>query len=385
MKYGDQWVDLLQSATFAYNTSVHETTGMTPYYSLFGRQAITPGDSLAVSASLNHDQVPTCEYNREIFDNLSAAHSFISAQYGAKSLANLEAQRSAARIPVFEVGDRVYLRDEKADSTVRGNTKTGDLMSGPWTVVATLGIAAYELKYSGAGKKKKNTTANVARLKPYYERDALFSDFKPTKTRSMPEITNGTPEIEARSTPSAKELRRRRRQQKDFSLLPESDEVTTLSGGMPMLTKEQLHRQRQLKREETELQKLKTALRKPPTSALMPHLHSKPVRSGVGAIDSDSDNDDVDPSTIAPPDDDMIGEQVEDENVPMSTPTHLIDSPSASTLDDGPAAAVRHRHANLPTPRYSDDLASRRPEGDTQRRYSQPRRKDNSQKPATLI
>ena len=105
----------------------------------------------------------------------------------------------------------------------------------------------------------------------------------------------------------------------------------------------------------------------------------------MGAVDSDSDNDDVDPSTIAPPDDDMIGEQVEDENVPMSTPTDLVNPPSASTLDDGPAAAVRHRHADLPVPRYSDDLAFRRPEGDTQRRYSQARRKDNTQKPAAPI
>jgi transposase InsO family protein len=40
----NKWDDYLSHATFAYNTSVHASTGYTPHYLMFGRDAMEPGD-----------------------------------------------------------------------------------------------------------------------------------------------------------------------------------------------------------------------------------------------------------------------------------------------------------------------------------------------------
>ena len=37
------WDDYISYATFAYNTSVHASTGYTPHYLMFGRDAMEPG------------------------------------------------------------------------------------------------------------------------------------------------------------------------------------------------------------------------------------------------------------------------------------------------------------------------------------------------------
>ena len=44
---------VLQTAIMAYNTRKCEATGYTPYFALFGRECITPGDALAATADLS--------------------------------------------------------------------------------------------------------------------------------------------------------------------------------------------------------------------------------------------------------------------------------------------------------------------------------------------
>ena len=43
--YRRDWADFLPKAVLAYNTSVHESTGFTPYLLMFRREAILPLDA----------------------------------------------------------------------------------------------------------------------------------------------------------------------------------------------------------------------------------------------------------------------------------------------------------------------------------------------------
>ena len=44
--YRREWADFLPKAVLAYNTSVHESTGFTPYLLMFRREAILPLDAI---------------------------------------------------------------------------------------------------------------------------------------------------------------------------------------------------------------------------------------------------------------------------------------------------------------------------------------------------
>jgi hypothetical protein len=41
-----KWSDFLPSSTFAYNTAVHSSTGYTPFYLMYGREATEPQDMI---------------------------------------------------------------------------------------------------------------------------------------------------------------------------------------------------------------------------------------------------------------------------------------------------------------------------------------------------
>ena len=52
--FGDPeiWVSFLPTIQFAMNTTVHATTGLTPFYLMFGRMALFPEDTIALGTEL---------------------------------------------------------------------------------------------------------------------------------------------------------------------------------------------------------------------------------------------------------------------------------------------------------------------------------------------
>ena len=55
----EEWEDYVQKVCMAYNTSTHATTGFTPFYLMFGRQARIPADLMYGTAepeSLNYGE-----------------------------------------------------------------------------------------------------------------------------------------------------------------------------------------------------------------------------------------------------------------------------------------------------------------------------------------
>jgi transposase InsO family protein len=52
-----KWSDFLPSATFAYNTAVHSSTGYTPFYLMYGREATEPQDMIQPARNRNMTNV----------------------------------------------------------------------------------------------------------------------------------------------------------------------------------------------------------------------------------------------------------------------------------------------------------------------------------------
>ena len=62
------WDDLLPYLSLAYNTSVHSSTGSTPYFLLYGREATLPVD-------IAMDWIPEAQLNQGIFERMEIARN----------------------------------------------------------------------------------------------------------------------------------------------------------------------------------------------------------------------------------------------------------------------------------------------------------------------
>ena len=194
--FKSQWVQVLQAAVFAYNTSVSEATGYTPYFLLYGREALTPGDSLASSAALSDVDAadPVSAWVADLLENLRDAHSLVRTLLSSKLAFTQQQRDQLAQFPTYAVGDKVWLRDSRTDVRTGGNRTSAHPWMGPYTVIQKLSDVNYILR---RGPKGVHTTAHLSRMKPF--RESL--DSEPATADNFPAIAPAAPPRAATSTP----------------------------------------------------------------------------------------------------------------------------------------------------------------------------------------
>ena len=162
------WADFVPKAVLAYNTSVHESTGFTPYRLMFGREAILPLDALLRlettpsqgSARTYPDYVVEQKQQLEeteqiVRENLKRAQRSQKAYYDTKC----HGQR-------FRVGDRVWYRN-------RTRTRRKKFLKpwcGPWKVVEALSDVTYRIEEERRkpGKRRQRKAVHFNYLKPFF-------------------------------------------------------------------------------------------------------------------------------------------------------------------------------------------------------------------------
>lgn len=179
--HGDQWVQVLQPAVFAYNTSRSEATGFTPYYVLFGREAVTPGDQLAEladSADIDYTGQGSSavrEYVQHLLQNLGECHDVVKAIFNSQTQQKNADRLSKARIPFYQVGDSVWVRDPQSNSSVGARAGHRAPWMGPGKVVARISELAYKVQIAVPTKNKAGSkiaiwTVHVSKMKPHTSR-----------------------------------------------------------------------------------------------------------------------------------------------------------------------------------------------------------------------
>lgn len=115
-----RWPRHLAQVTFAYNTAVHQTTGMTPYFLMFGREPQLPVDFMVESEP--EEDLPLEEWVDEHQKSLAAAYETVQRKVDSK-IAQRESKNQAVDMDSdFEEGDLVYTRNH----AVRGRNKIQD-------------------------------------------------------------------------------------------------------------------------------------------------------------------------------------------------------------------------------------------------------------------
>ncbi|CAM8899336.1 unnamed protein product [Rhodiola kirilowii] len=135
------WLQLLPWAEYCYNTSLHSSTGQTPYESVYGRPPPNllehiPGTSniAAVEAHITHRE----QLLQALRSNLA------KAQQRMRHQANLKRQNTT-----FKVGDFVWVRLQPYRQNTlrtRQTTKLAKRFYGPFEITDRIGPVAYRLK-----------------------------------------------------------------------------------------------------------------------------------------------------------------------------------------------------------------------------------------------
>jgi len=147
----NQWVNYVQAAVFAYNTSPLPRTQLSPFFALFGREARVPFEPV-----LNPAQEPKMgpsEMLNERYQVWQRSWRHIASELTKERLAQAEADRKHAVITYYAPGDRVWLKNQAQQ--IRGKTPLFlKRYLGPYSVTRHLGQVYYELEREGGRGSK---------------------------------------------------------------------------------------------------------------------------------------------------------------------------------------------------------------------------------------
>ena len=155
-----EWEKNLRRLCFAYNTSVHPTTGFSPFSLMFGRQPRVPMDIVLGTATQSPSTVP--EYVVELQRNLNTAYARVRDQMGHQQLQQKAHYDSKVQGRSFDHGDLVWLHNP---ATPRGKCrKLHKPWTGPFRVVSRLSDTVYRLQDTRC--RRRRPTVHFNRLKP---------------------------------------------------------------------------------------------------------------------------------------------------------------------------------------------------------------------------
>ena len=164
----EDWDEKLPQLEFAYNSSVHASTGFTPFELMFGRKAKIPLDLILSRPEIDFP-VSTENYAAEVKRNLNKAYEAVRE--------NVETRMETARLYYnrvhiacdFEVGDKVLVRVHKKEPNACW--KFTNKWRGPYTVEAVANRVDYELRPVKTRARKILMHRN--NLKRYVEREGI--------------------------------------------------------------------------------------------------------------------------------------------------------------------------------------------------------------------
>ena len=184
------WYNHLPALTLAYNTKVNAATGLTPYFSFFGREARLPADLMVrlprqESLDLHQMVKDTLLRYRRIYDYIR--------QHGEAVIRRNSAQYSG-KDSVWTAGTLVYYLCPRR---VPGKpAKITNVWLGPYRIVKRIGEVL--LRITPAMQEGKEMTVHISRVRAYISDGRITSNIP----RNL-EVVEDDPEAEEISTPRA--------------------------------------------------------------------------------------------------------------------------------------------------------------------------------------
>jgi hypothetical protein len=151
----DKWIPY---AIFVFNTTPHTSTGYTPHELMFGRKPNIPGILQKETPSV---QYTYDNYIRELQSRLQSSYQLAKSNLITKKERSKEQHDKTVNIPLFSVGDRVLLHDEKIR---RGRSLK---LSPPWIGPYDI-IEIDDVNVTLKLPRNKTLKVHANRLKPFF-------------------------------------------------------------------------------------------------------------------------------------------------------------------------------------------------------------------------
>lgn len=146
LKEKQRWPEQIQTLTFAYNATIHETTGYAPFYLMFGRVPRLPVDIMFNPVLNDSTVVDYDSYVKSLISSLKSAIKIAQKHSLSEQQHQSHQYNKQAKGAHLSIGDRVLV----ANKGERGKRKLADKWEdGVYTVVGVhLDIHVYKIQNS---------------------------------------------------------------------------------------------------------------------------------------------------------------------------------------------------------------------------------------------
>ncbi len=189
------WDEHLAMAELAYNSSLQQSTGTTPFYALYGRHPKLPIDHELVSQTENKSVDDLVKHIHSVWESVGK-HLGVAQERQAKS-ANRRRRHVA-----YAVGDKVLVATKIFKLKMNDVHKVVKVWQGPFEVVRVPGPVNVELSLPAHLKTHK--VVHVSKVRPWYE----VEQFGDRGKQPSFELIDGEPEYEVEALLDRKIVRR---------------------------------------------------------------------------------------------------------------------------------------------------------------------------------
>lgn len=168
------WDKYIDAISMAYNTSVHETTGLTPYRMVFGCEMTVPVSVLCDFSDFQTKDIKCySDYVTKLCESLEKAHDLARETIRSSVSTQRKLYNKNIIEQNYEVGDVVRLYQPKQKKGTK--LKLSRNWTGPWVIIKRLSNILYQIQHSKTSKPK---IVHADNLKPFRTKKTTQSQLK---------------------------------------------------------------------------------------------------------------------------------------------------------------------------------------------------------------